>query len=227
MYSVLIIGASGGLGQALIRVLSTHPSNPSIHAFVRTPSKLPPRETNLCQTVQQGDALDGEHIQRALELTQPNTVIVTIGVPNSVAKSELRENSAKTLMQAIHPESTFGNTRVVCISSLGAGGSKIILGFGIGSLLTFHLRKVLRDHDRQEKVFLNSIGEGKAHRLLIVRPTALSNGKTGGKVVTFGDEEKAPSFSIDREDVAKYVVGQVCGSGDQFGRAVNVGTTRN
>lgn len=224
MRSILIIGASGNLGLALIHSTAEHLSKPSVHAFVRTSSRIPPKEAALCATIQHGDALSQHDIKRALEVTHADTVIIAIGVRNSTAKSNLRENSARALIEVIRPGSPFEHIRVVCISSLGAGGSRILLGFGIGKLIRFNLRHVLRDHDMQEEVLIRGMGSKNANRLLIIRPTSLTDGNPGRKVVRFGSEEKAPSFKIDREDVAAYIAEQVCGGGEQFGNAVNVDT---
>lgn len=127
-------------------------------------------------------------------------------------------------MAVIRPGSKFQDVRVVCVSSIGAGGSNIIVGFGIGSLIKFHLRKILRDHDLQEETFIDGMNVQKASRLLIVRPTALSDGKPGARIVTFGDQEKVPTLNIDRDDVAKYIADNVCGREDMFGKVVNIAT---
>lgn len=216
--SVLIIGASGRLGQSLIRAFSTHVPSPAIHAFLRTPSKLPPTERALCATLQPGDALLATDLLNALQRTKPDTIVISIGVPDSTAPSTLRGGSAKALAQALG-EGGFSDARVVCISSIGAGGSAVKLGFGIGALVRWRLRYLLADHDVQEGV-LRALG---GSRVLVVRPTGLVDGKRKGSVVAFEDEERCPSVSIGRDQVAEFVVGKVCaGAEAEFGGCVNV-----
>lgn len=227
MSSIMIIGASGRLGLALIRSTAAHPSTPSIHAFLRTPTKLPRKEAHLCTTVQQGDALERADLQRAIQATHPDIIIIAIGVPDSVSTSRIRQDSARVLMSLISTGSRFEHIRVVCVSSHGAGGSKIKLGFGMGSLLEFYLRKVLRDHDVQEEVLISCMGFQKATRLLIIRPTALVDGNPGGRIVTFGNRQKVPTLNIDRDDAARYIVDTVCGKENLFGKVINIATARN
>lgn len=218
--SILLIGASGRTGLQIIRAASTQPNSPAIHAFVRTPSKLPARDTSLCASVIRGDALHAEDLSRALKSSGADTVIISVGRVD-VGPTDLREKSAEALMQVIKPGTSYDHVRIVCISSDGAGGTKIQIGLGIGKALSFYLRHILKDHDKQEEVLKRGLGDNsrQKRRLLILHPTGLTSDKATGNVVEFGDE-KAPSSRIDRADLAKWIVGEVCGNGKRFGSAV-------
>lgn len=217
--SILVIGANGRMGQNLIHAASLETNKPLIHAFVRNPASLPSSVSDLCESVQRGNALQAEDVRAALVETSATHVIVAIGVPNSTAPSTLRTDSAKAITEAI--ESSKQSVKVVVVSSIGAGGTKIKFGFGIGSVIRFILRHILVDHDHQEERFL-SFFENDKDKLLIVRPTELTDGKGGAKVTLFDGDKKIPTMKVDRRDVATWIVAQVCRDGECFGRAVNI-----
>jgi len=125
-------------------------------------------------------------------------------------------------MDVIQPGSEFAHVKVVVVSSTGAGGTKIEVGFGVGRLLSFALRHVMHDHDNQELEFKSRMGDDR-DRLLIVRPTALTDGKEKGKVSVFGAKEHAPTAHIDRADVAGWILNSVCNNeGSYFGKEVSL-----
>lgn len=221
MASILILGASGRTGLELIRKASAHDKSPTIHAFVRTKSKLPAAEAEKCASVQEGDSTKADDIKKALEATSANTVIMAIGHPNA-RPSDVREKSATALMEVIKPGTPFEHVRVAAVSSDGAGDTKIDIGFGMGKVLTFHLRHVLKDHTQQENALKAGLGDDEAQkkRLLIVRPTGLTVGNERGTVVLSGSTG-GPSH-VDRGDVAKWIIDEVCGEGRHFGQAVGL-----
>jgi len=214
--SILILGATGGTGLECIRQLAKHPSKPRIHAFCRSPSKLG-NDQDLCQSVIQGDARQVNDLQQALEQTAANVVIVSVGNGESVAKSDIRTASAEALATVLKlPQ--YKHVRTIVVSSTGAGTSRIIVGMGIGKLISFHLRHVLKDHTGQEAAFypLRS-------RTTVVRATALTEDAPTGKLVQFGDTEKSPTIKTDRADLAAWIVQEVCGGTKPIGgRLVNV-----
>ena len=214
--SILIIGASGRTGLELIRAFSSLSAKLEVHAFCRNPSKITKEDSSLCATICKGDARNESDIEDALKVTKANVVIVSIGNGDSVAKSDIRTASAEALGRILRKED-FQHVRVVVVSSTGASSSKIIVGFGIGSLISFHLRHVLKDHTGQEAALL-SIG-----RTTIVRATALTDHKATGKIVEFGDKDKSPTIYTDREDLANWVVQEVVrGFKGNGNRVVNI-----
>ncbi|KAI0560082.1 NAD(P)H-binding protein [Gracilaria domingensis] len=223
--SILVIGANGRIGQQLLRSISSSgvhsgsEQRPALHAFVRRPKSLPEPLVTVCDSVQKGDALRVDDVYNALITTEATHVVVAIGVPNSTKKSTLREESAKTLVEAMQRSGR--QTRVVLVSSIGAGNTRIRLGFGIGLTLSIYLRHVLSDHTRQEQCF-DSFFQGRKKDLLIVRPTALVDGKGGKKLVLFDGADRTPSGQVDRSDVARWIAEQIAKDDHRFGQTVNI-----
>jgi putative NADH-flavin reductase len=166
--AVLIIGASGRTGSHLIQQLSSKHwhSRPQIYGFCRDPAKLDQSIKGLCHDVVQGNARSSTDIERALQESAADLIVVSIGNGDSVKKSDIRTESAKALVQVLgKPE--YQHVHVLVVSSIGAGESRIKAGFGIGKLIEFHLRHVLKDHSGQEEAFLSS---PMKDRTMIVRP---------------------------------------------------------
>jgi len=114
---------------------------------------------------------------------------------------------------------------VIVISSTGAGSSKIVVGMGIGKMISHHLRHILHDHTQQESFFL-SLPDWK-DRTVVVRATALTDGQPTGKLVEFGDTAKSPSIKTDRSDLAAWVTNQVVNDLPHAGKIVNVTSVKN
>ena len=225
--TVLVIGASGRMGNELIRSADKEfKENVHIHAFVRDAAKLSDELKGKCASVVVGDATSRGDVQKALDETGADTVILAIGAGDSTAKTDIRERTAEVLMEVV-PE----GVKVAAVSSLGAGGSKIKAGFGIGMLLSFYLRHVIHDHNGQEASLKNKFGGKADEQLLIVRPTNLTENKAKGldHIVEVGIDEKLPGSYIDRADVAKWILTRVtksvdgeAGQGAKFGGDVNL-----
>lgn len=219
---ILLIGANGRSGVEIIRAAKASSETPQLHAFVRTPSKLPEDVSAMCTSVMQGDATNADDVERALKESGAGVVVLSIGWED-LGPTAVREVSARVLMDVVKPGGEYAHVRIVCISSLGAGGTAIRLGFGMGAAVSFMLRHVLKDHDRQEEELKKGLGEDEAEkkRLLILHPTRLSSGKPKGDVALFGDG-KGPTGQIDRADLAKWIIDEICGAGEHFGTAVNI-----
>lgn len=202
--SVLVIGSTGRTGINLIQQLHKlePPTRPTISAFCRNPSRLNPETKALCDNVVVGDGRNADDLQSAIESTQADCVFVTIGNGASLSKDNtIRTENAKALVQVLcTPE--FSHVHVMVVSSNGSGGSQIVVGFGIGTMITFGLRHALKDHDGQEEVILSALKD----RTLIVRPTFLTDNQPTGNLATFGDHESPKSPKIDRSDLAHWIV---------------------
>ena len=219
--SVLIIGASGRTGGQLVDNLARSRSAPSIYAFCRTPSNLSKETKSKCDGVYQGDATDWVALQNAINDCRADLVMVSVGNGDNVGKSSIRGDNAKALTTVLEkPE--YHHVQAVVVSSGGAGPTSIKVGFGIGKMIEFHLRHVLRDHTRQENTFLSSSCKS---RVFIVRPSALVDGKADNKVVTYDDSEKSPTIETDRALLADWIVQTISKQhpGKKFGaKTVNV-----
>mmetsp|Transcript_3021 Transcript_3021/g.4697 ORF Transcript_3021/g.4697 Transcript_3021/m.4697 type:complete len:251 (+) Transcript_3021:104-856(+) len=228
--SVLVIGSTGGMGTEIIRHLAaSKKENPAsslkIHAFCRTPSKLEDASSvkSLCDSVIQGNARNSTDIEKALSVSNANFIIVSVGNGEDVKKNNIREESAKALVQVL-PK--YPRVRgVIVISSTGAGSSKIVVGMGIGKLISHHLRHILHDHSQQESTFL-SLKDWK-DRMVVVRATALTDGHPTGKLLEFGDTAKSPTIKTDRADLAAWVTNQVVNDLPYAGKIVNVTSVKN
>jgi NAD(P)-dependent dehydrogenase (short-subunit alcohol dehydrogenase family) len=195
--SILVIGATGPLGQACIQKLADHSSQPSIHAFCRGATKVDTR----CKSVVVGDGRNSQDLARALRETNADWVVVTIGSGPDLSKgNDIRTSSAKALAGVLQTDPAFSRVRTLLVSSNGAGTSKIVIGMGIGAFISFHLRHVLDDHTGQEAAFMPL-----KSRTIVVRPTELTNNAATGKLVEFGDTVKAPSIKCDRADLAEWI----------------------
>jgi NAD(P)-dependent dehydrogenase (short-subunit alcohol dehydrogenase family) len=217
--SVLIIGATGGLGLQCVRHLADEPSISSIHAFCRTPSKLSPSDKALCKTVHKGDALRVQDVEQVLAVTKANYVLLATGNGADLRKTNTRQMTGNVLATVLH-KPAFEHVKIIVCSSNGAGGSVIKVGMGIGMLVSHHLRHVLADHTLQEMEFSNLMD-----RTLIVRPTSLMDNKSGKALVEFGDKVKGPTINADRADVALWITKEIAKGGPSAFRNRKVNLT--
>jgi len=217
--SILVIGASGRSGVHLIHAIDDYnskpiaTSRPQISAFCRDPSKLDEDIKSKCTKIVQGNARNEADLKRALDESKADLVIMCIGNGDSTSKNDIRTASARALSNVLRNEnkqeqssSSYSHVKAVVISSMGAGGSQIKIGFGMGRMIEFILRNALKDHDGQEAVFLS---KGMRHRTMIVRPTHLTEGESTGRVIMFGNNEKSPTTRTDRKDLADWTVKQM------------------
>jgi putative NADH-flavin reductase len=215
--SVLVIGATGRTGLECIHHFASHQTHPAVHAFCRDVDKLDDKDKALCTSVLQGDARSPIDLERALAETHAEVVVLSIGNGDSVKKSDIRTASAQALVQVLKMPQ-YKRVRIVVVSSTGAGNSRIIVGGGLGKLISLHLRHVLADHTGQENAF-----RSLRNRTTIVRATSLTNKEATGKLVYFQDREKSPTIKTDRADLAIWIVGEVCDRAKHVGsRVVNV-----
>ena len=203
--SVLIIGATGKTGLAIVQQLHSDPSNPKIHVLARDVAKVTKATEGFhIDTVIEGNARNESDIQSALSKTGANWIAVAVGNGENLGKNDIRTANANAIVKVLQlPQ--FQSVKAMVISSTGAGGSRIVVGMGIGKLIEFHLRHVLKDHTGQEHAF-----SVITNRTTVVRATALTDDQPTGNLVTFGDTDKSPSIKTDRKDLATWVVGQIC-----------------
>lgn len=205
--SVLVIGATGRTGLAVIRQLAQNNySTSTIHAFCRDASKLPSDSRVLCASVQEGNARDSETIEHALDRTQANWVVISVGNGDSVAKTDVRQVCAEAIVQVLQMPQ-YQHVRAIVVSSIGAGGSKMKIGMGIGHLVSYQLRHVLKDHTKQEAAFLES---PVSNRTTVVRATSLVDAAATGKhLVEFGDRNKCPTIKTSRDLLAARIAWEI------------------
>jgi uncharacterized protein YbjT (DUF2867 family) len=215
--AVLVIGATGRTGLECVRHFANHQTSPAVHAFCRDVNKLDDKDKALCTSIVQGDAFSPIDLERALAQTRADVVVLCIGSGDSVKKSYNRTASAHAIAQVLKmPQNK--RVSIVVVSSAGAGSSRIIVGGGLGKLISLHLRHVLADHTGQENAF-----RSLQSRTTVVRATSLTENEATGKLVYFQDREKSPTIKTDRADLAAWIAEEVCcGTKPVGGRVVNV-----
>ena len=167
-------------------------------------------------TVQKGNARKAEDIEKALVNTKADWIIISVGNGENVAKNDIRQVNAQATASVLS-KPQYQHVRVVVVSSTGAGNSKIVVGMGIGKLISFHLRHILADHTEQEAAFAATI----PNRTTVVRATALQDGAATGKLQEFGDSDKSPTIKTDRADLAAWIAQEICEYGGRP-RVVNL-----
>ena len=204
--SILLIGATSASGIQITNQLLTHPASPQVHLFCQDSSKVSAEHRKLCDSIYEGDACSATDIEVALAQTKADLIIIAIGARDSVAKSRVRTVNAQVVANAM-TKPGFRHVRAVVLSSIGAGPSSIKAGFGMGVLLAYYLRHVLKDHTGQESAFLDN---GLANRTVIVRATALTDGNPNGDIEEFGDHIGPSTIFVDRGDIAMYMAREAC-----------------
>lgn len=183
--------------------------------MARTPSKLDAVDRNLAASVQKGNARETNDVENALRASRANYVILATGNGHDVSKSDTREATGRTLASVLKKQE-FSNVQAIVMSSHGAGETKVIVGFGVGMLISYYLRHVFLDHTKQEAEFDGSL----KNRTLCVRPSSLSDDKPVQNldyIVEFDGIKKGPSISIDRSDVAAWVAREIASSKPSIG----------
>lgn len=212
--SVLIIGATGALGLQLLRHIAQNPSIEEVHVMARTPSKLGSADRDLAASVQKGNARDANDVENALRASGANYVILATGNGDDVSKSDTREATGRALASVMKKRG-FSNVQAIIMSSHGVAETNVIVGFGVGMLISYYLRHVFADHEKQEAEF-----DVILNRTLCVRPSSLSDDKAIQNldyIVEFDGIKKGPSISIDRSDVAAWVAREIASSKRSIG----------
>lgn len=215
--SVLIIGATGALGLQLLRHIAKEPSVQEVHVMARNPDKLQTSDRTLVTSVQKGDARNAKDVEHALRTTEANYVILATGNGNDTSKSDTREATGRALATVL-AKNDFTHVQAIIMSSHGAAETKVIVGFGIGKLVEFHLRHVFRDHTEQEAQF-----DELQKRTLVVRPTSLTDDKPINDldaIVEFDGQKKSPTINVDRSDIAAWVTREIATKSAIGGRKV-------
>ena len=224
--SILIIGATGSLGLQLLRHLTNTTEIQEVHVMARSPSKLDSSDRDLAASVEKGDARNAVDIEQALRSTQANYVLLATGNGHDVSKSDTREATGRALATTLKQQE-FHHVQAIIMSSHGASETKVIVGFGIGKLLSYYLRHVFRDHTNQEAQFADASLE---KRTLVVRPTSLTDDKEIDNldaIVEFDGSKRGPSISVDRSDVAAWVTREIATNPFIGGRKVCLTNAKN
>lgn len=159
---VLVIGASGGTGRAL--VAQALERGYIVTAFVRDAERFQLADQNL--TVIEGDVLDVHGVATAM--AGQDAVVSALGHKRFIYPTRILSRGTQNVLEAMD---SAGVSRFVCQTSLGIGDSAGRMGvyytfFVIPLILPFYFW----DKTRQERLIAESRSDW-----VIVRPAALTN----------------------------------------------------
>ncbi len=196
---VLVVGATGGTGQALVREALAR--GHEVTAFVRNPAKLPLRHDRL--TVARGDVLDYASVEAAVR--GQDAVVCALGHKRWFYPTRILSEGTRNLISAME---NHGVRRLVCETSLGVGDSFGRLGLYYTLFVgVFILPFYFYDKVRQERLIRAS-----ALDWIIVRPGVLTDGQPRGR---YRDGPRVGSYlwtvRISRADVAAFMLDRLTG----------------
>lgn len=194
--NILVLGATGGTGRHI--VAQALEQGHAVTALVRSPDKA--RDLAGARLVT-GDARDEAALRAAV--TGQDAVVSALGTPASPFREmTLLSTATRMLLAAMQVERV---SRLVAITGIGAGDSRGHGGFLFDRLIfPLLLRHVYADKDRQEALVQNS-----GLDWTLVRPAILNDKPGRGTVRATDDLSGFSGGSISREDIARFVVGEV------------------
>jgi len=210
---VVILGVNGRLGLSLIKAFDAY-DDVELLGVVRDKSRLSTQVQDKLTVVIEGDATDSETAAQ-VETHSPDYVLCAVGAAQTKAAQSVRADVTRAFL------GTQG--KFVAVSSFGVGDSMKQTNFALKLFLNVTLKHVINDHTEQEKLIKDTL---PADRWLIVRPTALKDGKLREKYQVCRAPEKIRGASIGRDDVAHFIAKQVAGNGEDdkkyWGKAVTI-----
>jgi len=195
--NVLIIGATGGTGRAVVSAAKA--AGHEVTALVRSAEKAADLPID---HLLEGSVMDPVALAQAMKGV--DAVISALG-PNKLSpirEVRLLSQATGVMVQQMQQE---GVRRFICVTGMGAGDSR---GHGgalfDGLFFPLLLRKIYQDKNRQEAVIQNSDLDW-----IIVRPSVLSDraGRRSYRAMT--DLSDFHGGSIARADVAHFLVQQL------------------
>lgn len=231
MPTLAFLGATGGcVGHCLAHALQSGQYN--CRALARTPSKLtaslaskgvnPDALARL--TIIPGDAKDIEAVKKLLTPEDNSTVSAIVSgigstpvlqwswMPVTIADPTLCTTTMKTLFAALAALESTGMTRpdVVAVSTTGITSGPRDVPFLLVPLYHWLLHAPHQDKRDMEKMLWDETKkvakERVTRRFVIVRPTLLTDGKSGLAKVRWGWEGRpAVGYTIGRPDVGQWI----------------------
>jgi putative NADH-flavin reductase len=201
---LLIIGASRGIGEALLQeaLKEAH----QVRVLARNPEKIETRDAGL--ELVKGDVRDLDTVSSAVR--DMDVVCSCIGVPITFKQVDLFAVAARNLVQAVEQQQ---GLKLIAVTGIGAGDSKGHGGFLYDRIFKpLFLRTIYDDKDREEEIIMASTTDW-----LIVRPAGLTNGPRTGKYRVITDLEGSVSTRISRRDVADFILSEMV-TPTQFGK---------
>ena len=194
--NITIFGATGSVGIHLVDQALA--SGATVTAVVRNPSKITRNDERLkvvAADVLANDARLSEAVAGA------DAVMVALGDGIS---GRVRAVGTRNIIAAMNDQAV---RRLVCQSTLGAGDSFDNLNWLWRFIFRVPLRKVMADHQRQERFVRESDLDWT-----IIRPAAFTDGEQTGKYRHgFDRRVRDLTLKISRADVADFMVRQIAG----------------
>ena len=207
---LLVVGASQGTGA--LTVSAALARGHQVTAFSRSPQKLALEHASL--TRRAGSFHDAAAVDAAV--VGHDAVIITAHSSLAGFKENPTYFSSGTAL-VVEAMKRHGVPRMVVLSSLGTGDSRVLSSWFIRTLLLDGLLKLpSQDHERQE-----ALTRASALAWVIARPGRLTNGPARGRYVKRAELAPVPG-SISRADVADFLV-TAADSDDWVGKAVQLG----
>lgn len=196
MTKILVIGASRGIGLETVRCALE--AGLDVRAFSRHAGNITIEDPRLEKF--NGDALNAEDVARAL--TGVDIVVQVLGAPFN-AETVLRgthlfSDATRLLVDCMEAQ---GPKRLVCVTGLGAGDSRMHLKGMYRLMFTLGLARMYDDKDVQERIVRNS-----GLDWTIVRPGLLTDGRATGVYQVLEKPEEWQAANVRRADVAVFLI---------------------
>ena len=195
--NLLIIGATGGTGRALVEQALAQ--GHAVTAFVRNPARFTMTHERLA--VVQGNVLEYDTVDMAVR--GKDAVLSALGHKQWFIPTTILSDGTRNIVAAMEKH---GLKRFVCETSLGIGESRGRLGlFYTLFIIPFITWFYFKDKEKQEWIIRESSLDW-----VIVRPGQLTNGEKrgtyrhGGKIGSY-----IATVRISRSDAAEFMLRQV------------------
>lgn len=194
---ILVIGATGGTGQELVRQLLE--KDYEVTAFVRNPAKLKVKHPKLM--IAKGNVLDYDSVETAVR--GHDAVLSALGHKRFFYPSRILSKGIKNMVWAMEK---YDVLRFVCETSLGIGSSAGRLGL----YYTFFTTPVILPFYYWDKALQEKLITESNTKWTIVRPGVLTNNPKEGEY-QHGPEIGSYIWTvrISRADVANFMIGQI------------------
>lgn len=226
--SILVVGATGRIGQAVVQAAARSTSSPSVHAFIRSPESFMAPYRFYCNSIHKGDARSPYELANAIESTRADHVVLCVGAGNNEDDIDVCEASAISIAGALCDTERYGRIRVTIFSMSIFPMMKPFLGYDV------------LDHLHQEESLISSFQEwGCLEYLLIVRmkktPIIIDDSKRKHcvnvrKISNFrkiaGNRVFLPMSSVHRDDMAEWLIEHICGPSNNFGGIYGISGSR-
>lgn len=189
---LVVFGATGGLGRAAASAAAAR--GDQVTAFARRPGRL---HLGPSVRVVEGDALDAEAVAGAV--AGQDAVLSALG-GRPWRDTEVCARGTRNIVEAMRRH---GVRRLVVVSSLGVGESRLQLGWLVRVAAPLVMRRAFDDKERMEEVVRSSDLDW-----VIVRPGLLTGGRPSGRWRAAVDDSIGVGF-ITRADAAAFCLVQL------------------